>query len=365
MEDERTKLIQKIDASELIHSGSEFDVHRMPPILAGQSTRAMELRVERFYFSVAQIFAAWVKRRPSLHTQRAYEQDVMMLVAFLKLKWPEQATELLAVSVADVMTWRDQLERLGLAPKTINRRISSVSSFYKYLHACASEMRLPIVVPNPAHAQFIGRASQDAVEETKALTASKARQLMELPKGEGVLAYRDRAVLKVCLYTGVRIGTVARLRVEDFHQQEDGSTLSVNEKGDKRRTIGIHFAAAEAIAQYIDKAEIKSGPLFRPRSGPRSHTLAARHMTEKSMYLLIVEYLKNLPGATHVDEHGHKRCLFWPHSLRATAATLLLDSGVDILKVQQLLGHRHVTTTQVYDKRRRTTKESASHDMPL
>lgn len=59
------------------------------------------------------------------------------------------------------------------------------------------------------------------------------------------------------------------------------------------------------------------------------------------------------------------RCLFTPHSLRATTATLLLDAGVDIRKVQELLGHRHITTTQVYDKRRRSTSDSASHDVPI
>jgi len=49
----------------------------------------------------------------------------------------------------------------------------------------------------------------------------------------------------------------------------------------------------------------------------------------------------------------------------ATAATLLWDAGVDVCKVQELLGHKHVTTTQIYDKHRRTTAESASHDMPI
>ena len=64
---------------------------------------------------------------------------------------------------------------------------------------------------------------------------------------------------------------------------------------------------------------------------------------------------------------GTKRyvCIYTPHSLRATNATLLLDVGVDISKVQNLLGHRHVTTTQIYDKRRRSTSESASHDVPI
>jgi site-specific recombinase XerD len=54
-----------------------------------------------------------------------------------------------------------------------------------------------------------------------------------------------------------------------------------------------------------------------------------------------------------------------PHSLRATAATLLLDNGEDICKVQALLGHRHVTTTQIYDNRRRQAHEGASHDIPI
>ena len=54
-----------------------------------------------------------------------------------------------------------------------------------------------------------------------------------------------------------------------------------------------------------------------------------------------------------------------PHSLRATTATLLLDAGVDIIKVKELLGHKHVTTTQIYDKRRRSLKVGASHDVPI
>ncbi len=78
------------------------------------------------------------------------------------------------------------------------------------------------------------------------------------------------------------------------------------------------------------------------------------------MYRVIAGYVEKLPGAV---KEGAR--LYSTHSLRATTATLLLDAGVDIRKVQELLGHRHVTTTQIYDKRRRTTKESASHDVPI
>ena len=87
------------------------------------------------------------------------------------------------------------------------------------------------------------------------------------------------------------------------------------------------------------------------------------------MYRLIQSYLEGLPGAMKEvelrDGTVAQYCVHSPHSLRATTATLLLDAGVDIAKVQHLLGHKHITTTQIYDKRRRATSESASHDVPI
>lgn len=87
------------------------------------------------------------------------------------------------------------------------------------------------------------------------------------------------------------------------------------------------------------------------------------------MWRVIEGYLSKLPGATHEvelpDGTTKRECIYSPHSLRATTATLLLDAGVDITKVQELLGHRHLTTTQIYDKRRRSHSESASHEVPI
>jgi integrase/recombinase XerC len=89
------------------------------------------------------------------------------------------------------------------------------------------------------------------------------------------------------------------------------------------------------------------------------------------MYRLIQSYLERLPGAmrdvenSDGDEAAARECIYTPHSLRATTATLLLDAGIDITAVQELLGHKHVTTTQLYDKRRRASAESASHMIPI
>ena len=66
-------------------------VRELPPILAGTTPDQVEARVERFFLSVAQIFEAWVARRSSKHTQRAYRQDVMAFIAFRQIPWPDQA----------------------------------------------------------------------------------------------------------------------------------------------------------------------------------------------------------------------------------------------------------------------------------
>jgi hypothetical protein len=81
---------------------------------------------------------------------------------------------------------------------------------------------------------------QSCNEGTRALTATRARQLMGLPSGDEVLGFRDRAILKTYLY---RRPPRHRLRVKDFHQDGEQPTLTINEKGNKHRSIGLHFAA--------------------------------------------------------------------------------------------------------------------------
>ena len=233
----------------------------------------------------------------SKHTQRAYRQDVMDFVEFLGLRWPDESTRLFTVSVADVLAFRDLMLAETKAPKTINRRIASLSSFYKYLQGVASEFRLPITVPNPAHAQFISRGSSDPRDETKALSATRARQLMGLPSGDTVFDFRDRAIIKFFLYSGARIGTACRLKVKDFHQDGDEATITLHEKGDKHRRIGLHFAAAEAIARIHQEGRDSR----RDRSSGPGGTRGARSSANKpiglvTMYKLLQGYLSRLPA---------------------------------------------------------------------
>jgi site-specific recombinase XerD len=363
--------MEQAENANLIVSVPEVVNENLPMIQAGHATPAVVEQVRQFYVSIADIFEAWVRRCNSPHTQRAYRADVMSFVQFMEFAWPDEATKLLAVKITDVLDYIDELRNArGFASKTLNRHIASLSSFYKYLSAAAAELRLPITVPNPAHAQFVARQSADPREETKALSATRARQLMGMPAGEDLVDYRDRAILKLYLYTGIRLSTGCRLKVADFHQEGEQATLRIHEKGDKRRTIGIHYNAAQAIQEYLEQAALVAGPLFRAQAHAKKRDkLSAEPISSRTMYRLIQGYLCRLPGGLKKEELEDgsviEFCIYSPHSLRATVATLLLDAGEDIRKVQDLLGHKHVTTTQIYDKRRISPAQSSSHNVPL
>jgi hypothetical protein len=146
----------------------------LPPVLSGAHTPEIERRVENFFHSAASIFEAWVGGRKSDHTRRAYRGDVMAFVGFRGFVWPKDSAQLLRVSILDVQAFKDDMGNTAGR----RRRTSSLSSFYKFLAGAAAELRLPITVPNPAHAQFISREFSDPVDETRALSETRARQLM-------------------------------------------------------------------------------------------------------------------------------------------------------------------------------------------
>ncbi len=340
----------------------------LPPILEGCYTVSIEEARRRFVLGVPELLERWISRRASEHTQRAYRQDLFTFIRFAGIAWPEEAPALFRINVAQVHAYRDWMNARGDAPKTINRRIASLSGFFRFLREVAAELRLPIQVANPADKEFVSRENADPVQERRHFSAARARDLFGMPEGESVLAYRDRAMLKCLLYAGMRIDTLLQLDVDDFHVDDHDPTLRVTEKGNRRRTIGLNRRAAEAVQQYIMVAGLESGPLFRARLNPRSKKLGQDRMSYPTAYRLLQRYFARLPGATKqvTGEDGpRQKCIYSPHSTRATTATLLLEDGQDIRKVQELLGHRHVTTTQIYDKRRRQTSEGASHDVPI
>jgi integrase len=175
---------------------------------------------------------------------------------------------------------------------------------------------------------------------------------MGLPAGDEVLDFRDLAILKTYLYTGIRLATACRLRVKDFHQDGEQATLTINEKGNRHRAIGIHFAAAEALAEYLAKAGLEAGPIFRARRAVHSAELGDQPMSEASMYRVIAGYVARLPGAI---KEGTR--LYSTHSLRATTALCCSMPGLifarfkNCLVIGMSLRHRFTTSAAAQPKK--------------
>ena len=122
-----------LDGDGIEGSVAEAERLELPPVVAGHGSAAVVAKVESFYLSVAGMFEAWVGRSENYHTRRCYRRDVLSFVEFLGIRWPEQAWQLLKTSVRDVRDWRAfMVEEQDFAPKTLNRRISSLCGFYQF-----------------------------------------------------------------------------------------------------------------------------------------------------------------------------------------------------------------------------------------
>src|SRR5690348_1726594 len=111
-------------------AGDPGGVSPLLPILDGCYTLSVEQKARRFVLGVPEMLERWISRRASPHTRRAYRQDLFTFIGFANLRWPDDAAGLFAITVGRVQAYRDWMLTRGDAPKTINRRLSSLSGFF-------------------------------------------------------------------------------------------------------------------------------------------------------------------------------------------------------------------------------------------
>jgi integrase len=167
----------------------------------------------------------------------------MAFICFTEIRWPEDATTLFQTSVRDVYAWRDRSIADEAAPRSstgASPRVPASLNTSKPPPDCGCRSRC-----RTHRTQYLGHDAADPREETRVLSATRARQLMGLPSDVTVYDHRARAIVKFYIYSGARLAAGCRLRVEDFQKDQDGATIGIAERGVRRRTIGLHFAAAE------------------------------------------------------------------------------------------------------------------------
>ena len=286
--------------------------------------------------------AEWFANIENANTRRAYKSDVHDFMAFAGLR---ESHEFRAVKRSHLIAWRKQLEMRALEAPTIRRKLAALSSLFDFL--CESNA----VEFNPADG--VKRPNVGANEgKSPALSAERAKALLNAPADDTLKGVRDRAILSALLFHGLRRAELCGLKVGDLQERSGVVHFRVEGKGGKMRFIPVHPHTIQRVREYLARVEHGQNPrspLFWPVKNP-SYGVLEKPLAGDAIYRNIVQ--------KYARELGIEPRAICVHGLRATAATNALDHSADIAKVQEWLGHSNISTTRLYDRRKTKPEES-------
>jgi integrase/recombinase XerC len=257
-----------------------------------------------------------VERHASPHTLRAYRGDLERFVAFLE---HERVDRLDAVDARLVRAYLARLHAGRLDPASVARKLAALRSWFRYL------VRRGVLPASPA----LGlRGPRQPRKLVGFLPVDEAIPLVEGRALAGPARERDLAILELLYGSGLRVSEAAALDLDDLDR--DTGTVRVTGKGRRERLVPLGTMAARALDRHLGRRGTASGPLFTNRRGARLgvrtiHTIVRRAARAAGLLRPVS-----------------------PHTLRHTFATHLLDGGADLRTIQELLGHRRLSTTQRY-----------------
>tara|TARA_Y100000589_G_scaffold78695_1_gene72398 strand:- start:801 stop:1682 length:882 start_codon:yes stop_codon:yes gene_type:complete len=260
------------------------------------------------------------ERRLSAHTVLSYQNDLLQFQKFLNTQFeilPHKA------QAEHIRSWMVALKEKGIANRTINRKIATLRSFYKFLLitdriktnpaakiiAPKIEKRLPVFVPE---------------NEMKNLF-----ELIEFEESEKGL--RDKLILQLFYFTGMRRSELINLQITDIDLYNQ--SIKVLGKRNKERIVPIHPTLNATIRQYLKQKEINNCQtpyLFE--------TEKHKPLNPRTVYTIVKKYLNQV---TTISKRS-------PHIIRHTFATHMLSNGADLNSIKEILGHTNLAATQVY-----------------
>ena len=263
-----------------------------------------------------------VERNVSPYTVRNYTTDLLDFFQFLKDKKIDSLKEV------DRHTLRDYLSQLmerGFVKASIARKLSAIRSFYRYL------LREEIISTSP-----VATTSSPKLDKRlpSFLSIEEMNRLLEAPDLSTPQGLRDRALLELLYASGLRVSELVSLNLEQVNLE--AREIRVWGKGSKERMVLIGEPAARALTDYLNQGRPEllgnkvSSALLLNRYGKRLIERRVQRILEK--YANIINIGKRV----------------YPHMLRHTFATHLLDGGADLRVVQELLGHASLSSTQIY-----------------
>jgi len=259
------------------------------------------------------------ERGLSARTLKAYQRDLDQLLQFLEteeIDHPELVTQ------HHIRAFIAQRHRQGLGGKSLQRLLSAVRSFYKWM------LREGLAKHNPATPV---RAPKSPRHLPATLDADTIAQLLDIPC-DTPLAIRDKAIMELFYSSGLRLSELATLRWEQVDLAS--GMVTVTGKGNRSRMVPVGRIAAEALLEWR-KTQGKFASFEEPHVfvSQRGNPIATRTIQAR-----IRHWAKHQGMPQHV----------YPHLLRHSFASHMLESSGDLRGVQELLGHADISTTQIY-----------------
>lgn len=254
-------------------------------------------------------------RSRSSATILAYGKDIEQLVDFLKSAGTEEASAVTTEQLRDFMA---KMAKEGYTPKSISRKTNSTKTFFKFLRSSG------LIDVDPAsgleHPSFESKPP-------RILSKLEYRALRDAARGD----IRMSAVIELLLQTGIRIGELSKVTIDDINLNEENPTLHVRpEEGSVERTVPLNKSAVESLKRYLEiRPPTQFKALFVTKTG--------RPLLVRNIRTAIDRYfrLAGIKGAKVND-------------LRHTWVTHQLASGLSLTLVSRLAGHKRVSTTEKY-----------------
>ncbi|OJX52197.1 MAG: integrase [Flavobacterium sp. 38-13] len=263
------------------------------------------------------------EKKYSLHTVTAYSNDLSDFEAFLKQDFDQDSLE--DVNYSQIRSWIVSLVDAGISNTSVNRKISSLKSFYKFL------LKIKRIQVSPL-------LKHKALKTPKKLQIPFSEKELDnvlnyIVYPEGFEGMRDKLIIDLFYTTGIRRAELIGLKVANVDLSK--GVLKVLGKRNKERILPMLPVIQEQIRLYLSERagleEIKDGEFF-------FLTLKGVKLNDSLVYRLINMYFSN------VSEKVKKS----PHVLRHTFATHMLNNGADLNSVKELLGHSSLASTQIY-----------------
>jgi len=267
-----------------------------------------------------------IERNSSELTIKSYAEDLDSLLEAFDERLGGVPASVGQIDISTLRAYVSYLHDCDYARSTIARRLACLRSFFRYCH------REGMIDSNPTKSLRTPRAGKRLPHF---LTTDQLATLLETPPANTWDGLRDRAILETLYSAGLRVAELVAVDIEDWDR--DADVLRVIGKGRKERYAPIGSYAAEALLRWLEaRAE-------RPNIKPDAEQAVfinknGGRLTTRSIGRMLDKHLK-LAGLDRITS---------PHTLRHSFATHLLDGGADLRSVQELLGHKSLTTTQIY-----------------